>query len=215
MATTSIGAPGVIFPDATVQASAANTNVVTRIYSASSPWTKPATLKAVKVTMVAGGGSGAGSQPGSGASGGSGGNGGILWGYAQAPAIPGSLTITVGTGGPAPAANTAGTTGGTSSFGAVFSITGGAGGGTLNPGSTPGNNGAAGGSYAITSTATASSLQLTSPTPNPVQQFGNRGPTTSPFNATGYGMGGAGSNNSAGTGGGSGTSGFMIVEEFY
>lgn len=216
MATTSIGAPGVVFPDATTQASAANPNVITRIYQSPSPWTKPATLKAVRVTLVAGGGGGSGARPGNAAAGGNGGNGGVLWGYAQAPTIPGPLTVTVGalgaggTSGAVPSGiGSPGGTGGTSSFGAVFSTTGGGG------GAYPGTNGASGGSFAITPT----SLQITSPIGANISPFGI--PTTVNTggvgnSAVGYGAGGA-----AGTGpgtpnaGGSGTAGFVIVEEFY
>lgn len=212
MATTSIGAPGVVFPDATVQASAANTNVVTRIYSASSPWTKPATLKAVKVTMVAGGGGGGGGSGGTGGvNGGSGGNGGIFYGFAQAPAIPGPLTVTVGTGGGGGTAGTpaggdggAGTGGGTTSFGTLYSTTGGAGGGGGT--STTGATGASGGSFSITSTATSSSLQLTNPVMAGLHGYGS-------IPTAGYGAGGSGGGFRAV--GGSGTTGFVIVEEFY
>jgi hypothetical protein len=58
----------------------ASGNQITTIYTSPAPWTKPATLKSVKVTLVSGGGGGGGGTgAGQGAlPGGSGGNGGIL-----------------------------------------------------------------------------------------------------------------------------------------
>lgn len=196
---------------------------IVRIYTSPSPWTKPATLKAVKVQMVAAGGSGGSgcTSPALNAiSGGPGGNGGILQGYAQASAIPGPVTISVGSGNVGGLSNAGGgnaggpgVTGGTSSFGTIFSTTGGAAGGGQS-GPVAGSAGAPGGSYAITTTPTTSSLELTSPTAIPVMAYGVRGltgPTTK--NASGYGMGGLGT---AGPNpGGSSSGGFMIVEEFY
>jgi len=188
---------------------------VVTIYTSPSPWTKPATLKAIKVTMVAGGGGGAGGTPASSVRGGNGGNGGVLWGYAQTPAIPAPVTITVGaagTAGTSPAGS--GGSGGTSSFGAVFSTTGGGGGA---PGA---SNGASGGSFAITPAPTSSSLQITNPLAAVVQAFGIPAqPTTggAPGTAgTGYGAGGGGgSGPSPNNAGAAGTAGFVIVEEFY
>lgn len=189
---------------------------IVRIYSSPSPWTKPSTIKAVKVTLVAGGGSGGSSDgPVTNVAGG-GGNGGILYGYAQSPAIPGPVTVTVGTGGSAPGRNVAGVSGGTSSFGSVFSTTGGVGGGG---GPSSAGPGASGGAYAITSTSTTSSLQLTSPIPVPVNGYGVHGTPSATSGVagtpgTGYGMGG-GSAQGTSLGGGAGSAGFVIVEEFY
>ena len=105
---------------------------IVRVYTSPSPWAKPATLKAIKVTMVAGGGGGGASTNGSPARGGNGGNGGVLYGYAQFSAIPGPVTVTVGTAGTAGTApGGTGGTGGTSSFGAIFSTTGGVGGNSI------------------------------------------------------------------------------------
>jgi hypothetical protein len=199
---------------------------VVTIYSSPSPWTKSASLKAVKVTMVGGGAGGGGGAVGSsGSGGGGGGNGGYIQGYAQAPAIPGPVTVTVGAGGggggPAPSNGSTGTSGGTTSFGAVFSTTGGAGGPGASSG-TPGAQapGASGGSFAITSTPTSSSIQIQNPVAiGAIQAFGIHGassalPSTAPGSVgQGYGMGGGGASNS-GTGG-AGTAGFVIVEEFY
>jgi hypothetical protein len=101
-------------------------------------WTKPAGLKAVKVTVVGGGGSSGGAVPGPGIATGvqsGGGAGGAAVEYLDAPALPG------------PQPYTAGAAGGTSSFGspAFLSATGGSS-GSVNPTSaSAGNPGGAGG----------------------------------------------------------------------
>jgi hypothetical protein len=119
-----------------------------QVFTSSGTFTIPALVTKVKVTVVGGGGGGA-----SGSSGGGGGGGAairIVTGLTPA----GTVTVTVGSGG---AAQTAG---GTSSFGAYASATGGAGGtsgtngygaggigssGSLNIGGGPGTGGFAGG----------------------------------------------------------------------
>jgi hypothetical protein len=204
---------------------------VVTIFTSPSPWTKSPTLKAVKITMVGGGGSGAGigpivtPSPIVTHSGGAGGRGGFIQAYAQAPAIPGPVTITVGAGGTAPASGAnAGNTGGTSSFGAVFTIAGGSGGGTAapNPANPSGTPGASGGSFAITNTPNTSLLSV----PGNAQQYGTPSSPASTPSPTGtpgpiglgYGAGGGGgftSSTSGNASGGAGTAGFVIVEEFY
>lgn len=126
-------------------------NYVMQVFTNTTPggvtWTKPAGLVAVKVTVVGGGG---GSQPASPNSTGVGaaGGGGAAIKYIPAPSIPGPVTVTVGAGGGIPAPTN---TGGTSSFGALVSATGGAG-GTTSFSSTPGGAGGSGsnGTYNIT-----------------------------------------------------------------
>jgi len=217
-------AGNVLTSNGTTWTSAAATGgaaTVTTIYTSPAPWTRSPTLKALKVTIVAGGGGGGGSNTaGPASAGGGGGNGGILYGYAQAPAIPGPVTVTVGTGGSGGGPSGNGTSGGTSSFGAIFSTTGGAG-GVAGPTSspTPGANGASGGSFAISSTATISSLQLTNPrvtnTNGILSGFGVTQTFNNPAPAgAGYGAGGSGTTLNTGTGG-AGSTGFVIVEEFY
>jgi len=88
-------------------------------------WTKPAGLKAIKVTVIGGGGSsGSASFAGGGGSG-----GGSSIEYIDAPAIPGPQPYTAGGGGAAPSPTGQGAAGGTSSFGspAFLSATGGTG----------------------------------------------------------------------------------------
>jgi len=137
MATTSIGAPGVTFPDSSVQTVAfdiASTGTKLTVYEGPSPqsvaWTKPATLKGVHVRVYASGGNGGSTSPvpNSSVFGGGGGGGGSSVGWFPGPSIPGPQTITLG----AP--------GSPSSFGTLISATAGA---------TPGNNSNVGGAGGV------------------------------------------------------------------
>jgi len=91
-------------------------------YTSPATWTKPAGLKAVKVTVIGAGGNGGSGgttppvccAPGSVTIGAPGGGGGAAVEYLDAPAIPGPVTVTVGS---APSK--------TSSFGPFVSATGG------------------------------------------------------------------------------------------
>ena len=208
---------------------------IVRVYTSPSTWTKSPTLKGVNVTLVSGGGSGSiyrGPVVAGNGAGGGGGSGGF--GSFPAPTIPGPVTVTVGAGGaaagPGPVnAYTQGNTGGSSSFGPLLSCTGGAGGSN--------NDGGATGSF--TSSPTAIGFIGTPGTPSSVPSLysgggGNSfqlwgfganntpippGPAPTPGNTgTGYGAGGSGAQctNSPGYGAsGPGTTGFVVVEEFY
>jgi hypothetical protein len=99
-------------------AGSAGGDYVMQVYGSPATWTKPASIKAVKVTVVGGGGGGGGG--GGSFRAGGGGGGGVAIEYLDAPAIPGPVTVTVGGGGPSAVA------GGTSSFGPFNSATGGA-----------------------------------------------------------------------------------------
>lgn len=199
-------------------------------------WTKPATVKGIKVTVVGGGGSG-GTAPttnsASATAAGGGGGGGAAIRLYPAPSLPGPQPYTVGTAG------------GTSSFGVapipVVSATGGSAGGSASPsgatittlqvagggagGSGSGGNLNFGGSAGIAGSGSLS--------PNSPLCSGNGGSGGSSF----LGGGGAGGNNGGGsTGsnyggggggggkkgptapaspGGGGAQGVIIIEEFY
>jgi hypothetical protein len=188
-------------------------------YTSPATWTKPAGLKAVKVTVVGGGGASANISaplgPGFVVTGG--GGGGTSFKYLDAPAIPGPVSVTVGSGGTGtPTSPGAGNPGGTSSFGPLTSATGGTGGGSPagsvaggtgsnSTYSVPGGSGGVlsgsclifgrvGGGSTLGQGVVQSAISLTSPV---------------------YGVGGASwINNGQGTGS-SGSAGIVIVEEFY
>jgi hypothetical protein len=117
----SLNGTGVTFNDGTQQNT--ESNYIQRVYTGPATWSKPANLKAVKVTVIGGGGGGGGTvsptTPGR-RQGGGGGGGGAAIRRLAAPEIPGPVSVTIGAGG---ASRTAG---GTSSFGAFASATGGA-----------------------------------------------------------------------------------------
>jgi hypothetical protein len=227
---TSVGTAGnVLTSDGSAwvsQAISAGGNYISRIYTSPATWTKPAGLKAVNITVLAGGGGGGGVNtvptPGDYKLGGSGGLARLpsLFNYVSAPAIPGPVAVTIGAGGTA-GANTGGNggTGGTSSFGSFLSATGGTGGAGNTVVNTSGNPGAIGG--ATTGPALG------------VLQYGNsinygtpgsprENATPAVKNGVGYGAGGAAGvsapSNPTATGadtGGAGAGGIIIIEEFY
>lgn len=173
-----LGPTGVTFPDSTEQTTAATLSpageTIVRTYTAPATWSKPAGLIGVSVFVLGSGGGGAGARVNSSfglayLTGGGGGSGGIVGGFGEkdvymlAPVIPGPVTITVGSGGaggptttPGTAftGHTAGSTGGTTSFGPFISVTGGAG-GQATPAANSANNGGfgfGGGGGAVTVT---------------------------------------------------------------
>lgn len=110
-------------------AAAGGGDYIMQAYVSPATWTKPAGLKAVRVTVIGGGGSAGNfatpAFPADQKTGGGGGGTGIK--YLDAPAIPGPVTVTVGSGGAASGPQV-GNAGGTSSFGPLVSATGGGGG---------------------------------------------------------------------------------------
>jgi hypothetical protein len=122
---TSAGGTAIIYPDSTVQASSLTSNnkgalidVTSYTTSGSFTWTKPSGTTKVYVRVVGGGGGGAGYCE-------SGGAGGYAEGFVDVSGVS-SVSVTVGAGSAAVAYyTTAGTAGGTSSFGSYLSATGG------------------------------------------------------------------------------------------
>jgi hypothetical protein len=82
------------------------------VFTSPGTWTKPATVRRIKVTVVGAGGGSTGVYAGSG-------GGGAAIKYIPAPTIPGPVSVTVGAGN-------SGNTGSSSSFGPFASATGGA-----------------------------------------------------------------------------------------
>lgn len=212
MATTSIGAPGVTFPDATVQATAGGSNVnLMTVGTASGTWTKPASVKSIKVTVVGGGGNSGTTTPALPRVTG-GGGGGTAVRFYPAASLPGPQPYTVGGAGA------------TSSFGVapitVISATGG-GVGAAHPGGVPVFGGAGG-------AGSNGTLNVSGGAAGVFSASGYTGPGGDSL----FGQGGAGSNQGQGLvgsvygGGGGGSSdpgvftiagaqGVVIIEEFY
>jgi hypothetical protein len=215
------------------QAIAAGGNFVQQVYSSPATWSKPATVKAVRVTVIGGGGGGNGSRgnPEGGILGAGGAGGGVAIEYLSAPAIPGPVTVTVGaggTGGPAPGSDntrSAGGTGGTTSFGPFLSATGGAGGLSTPTGNASGGIGSggdlniAGGRNNVNAfTVSGEGLSGTNPFfvfDGAISVTGSTNGNAAPGTSRGTGGGGAATTNTTPRSGGAGSGGLVIVEEFY
>ena len=104
-----------------------------QLFASSGSWVAPAGVTRVQVIVIGGGGGGGGARSSGGGgpnAGGAGGFGGVAIGnYAVTPGS--TYTVTVGAGGTGGAIDNNGTSGGTSSFGALLSATGGAAGNIL------------------------------------------------------------------------------------
>jgi len=183
---------------------------ILNVYTSPGTWTKPATLKGIKVTVVGGGVSGGSTGAPAGSQNGGGAGGGAISVF-PAPSIPGPQPYTVGG------------LGATSSFGvaptpapfAVLTATGGSGatGGTGSGGQI--NIGGQRGTGGITTASGEGGSSILGFGGTPVS--GN----TPGLPATGYGAGGSGGIKTAPvpgpapSSGGTGTAGIVIVEEFY
>ena len=192
------------------QAISAGGDYVMLAYTSPATWTKPAGLKAVKVTVIGAGGNGGNNNPTPYFAGHGGGGGGAIL-YADAPAVPGPITVTVGT---APSK--------TSSFGPLVSATGGTNGTNAPPsGNAPQGPYAGGtGSGGTVNVPGGDGLGVAYDT------YGRSGTSALGFGVTGtfgppaviagkvYGGGGMASAVGTATGG-AGAQGIVIVEEFY
>ena len=205
-------------------------NLITQVYTGSTTWTKPASVAAVKVTVVGAGGGGGGSKYER--EGGSGASGGVSIETIPAASIPGPVSVTVGNAGSGGSGGTnsanPGSSGGTSSFGAFLSATGGSAGGSPPNPSDPGNPGTPG-------TATGGQINQPGYGRNQQDQAGGfdtwggwgrggkefivSGNINNGSSGAGYGAGGKEGgwcpSNSQGGNGGSGSAGLVIVEEIY
>lgn len=192
------------------------------LFAGSGTWTKPTGLVYVIVEMVGGGGPGLGFTSNSTASYNGGGGGGYAKKVLRASQLAGTVSVTIGAGG---IGNTStGTPGGTTSFGAHFSATGGSGDGTAGAGSggdmnLSGQTGDAG----FIDNIGASATGISGKGGNSFFGYGAdsvRGTANSAgASASGYGGGGSGGLNSSGTttdqNGGNGAPGLLIVYEYY
>jgi hypothetical protein len=189
---------------------------IARVYTAPATWTKPTNLKAVKVTVLGGGGNGGSAvAPSVGSSNaGGGGGGGQSMDYIPAPSITADQSITAGIST-------------TSSFGSFVSATSGGNGTNATATSQTtaagvggtgvggmliwkGNNGSTG--SAATGGTGGISAQY--------QGIGGTGVSNATGTAaSGYGAGGGGAGrtgaNATVNPGGSGSTGYVIVEEYY
>lgn len=221
-----------VFNDSTTQTTAGASGVpVLTAYTSPGTWTKPATIKAIKVTVVGGGGKGGDSIGGGGSGGysmftsaGGGGAGGAAEKVYPAPSLPGPQPYTVGGAGA------------TSSFGVapvtVISATGGSAGPNLTaPGSTPaiavfgpGGAGGTGSNGDLNTKGGGGATGVASPSTvvggsGGSSIFGSGGQAQTAAGSYGGGGGGAARaavSPSPGTAsGGAGGAGVVIVEEFY
>lgn len=214
---TSLISTGVQFPDNSIQTTAATGggDYILASYVSPATWTKPAGLRAVKVTVVGAGGAGGpmttGPTANAIAAGGGGGGAAIL--YIDAPAIPGPVAVTAGPG--------------TNSFGAFCSATaGGTGGGGAGVSPAVGGTGGAGSGGTLNITG-AAGMPIGQPAATPflggnggssILGGGGRGAANAAGGAGGnYGGGGGGASKSSpgSFASGAGAPGVVIVEEFY
>lgn len=198
---------------------------IVRTYTSNTTWTKPLGLKYIVVEMVGGGGGGGGCQS-------YGGSGGAGSGYTRKNISANNLNqienITVGSGGQGGNSGINGSTGGTSSFGNHCSATGGQGGFTQGGsfGETIGSIGGTGidGDINISGQGTSGVVSASKPQSCGGSSFFGGGAaaisyryTSNGIDAGNYGSGGSGSicPGTLDKKGGNGSSGIVIITEYY
>jgi len=198
----------------TIAGQPAGGNYVLQNYVAPATWTKPAGLKAVKVTVVGAGGAGGSATVTTTSSGaaraGGGGGGGAVIDYLPAPSIPGPVAVTAGPG--------------TNSFGAFCSATAGSAGtnavAPAGPVASAGGSGGlgSGGNLNIRGDAGFPAAASNSPAGNGGSSILGGGSNGGGAGGD-YGGGGGGAARDfpgpSSTAGGTGAPGIVIVEEFY
>lgn len=169
-------------------------------------WTKPGTIKGIKVTVIGGGGSGgASTAPTQPAAGGGGGGGGTAIEFIAAPALPGPVAITAGAGTNSFGTFCSATAGATAGVSPGKGANGGSGsGGSINFGGADGGNGFTGNGGTGGSSSLGGGGSGAQSTGNSSGSAGNN-----------YGGGGGGAVGVPPAVGGAGAPGIVIIEEFY
>lgn len=206
--------------------SATTTQVpIIRTYTSNATWTKPPNLKYIIVEMVGGGGGGGGCYN---YGGGSGAGGGYSKKLITASSLASTVSITIGIGGSGGSPQNSGVNGGTTSFGSYCYATGGEGGVGQNSinyssvGSAPGIgiggdiNLSGQGSGGVTGSAETRYCGGSSVFGGGALSNGSYSGGDG-FNATSYGAGGSGASgyNTSNRTGGNGSSGIVIITEYY
>jgi hypothetical protein len=176
------------------------------VFSAPGTWTKPGTIKGIKVTVIGGGGTGGASTlPTQPAAGGGGGGGGTAIEFIAAPALPGPVAVTAGAGTNSFGAFCSATAGATAGVSPGKGANGGSGsGGSINFGGSDGGNGFTGNGGMGGSSSLGGGGSGAQSTGNSSGSAGNN-----------YGGGGGGAVGVPPAVGGAGAPGIVIIEEFY
>lgn len=193
------------------------------VITASGTYAKPAGLKKIKSTLVAGGGGSGGADTINGAASIGGGGGGSSIKEILASALSASETVTIGAGGSGGAIGVTGSNGGATSFGAHHSATGGVGGtGVSSASNRSGVDGGVGSGGDLNiegsgSEGVYSAGNVASGGGSSILGGGVRGTNSSNIDGAQYGGGGGGVVRTSGVDrtGADGADGVIIIEEFF